>query len=472
MTDAAPSPDVAGRLLKAAYLSGFVAGLDATSAFFIFPAIRSGLADGDTASASWFLTIVGIVSAAVLLQAGRLADRFGHNRILVVSATGAAGAALLAAIAPTLVLLVVAKGLHAGFLSGLAVSSIAIIVRLTPPARLATALGTWAFWTALSGVVGPLLAAGLVEVTTWRLMFVATAAAALGVAALGWVGWQSSFVRTERTGIDYLGTVSAMVGLSVLVLTLLEGNDWGWSSGRTVASLVAGLGLISFVLFRSRTQADPTIPLDLFRNRNFALSTMISFTSSMMFYGMWLALLSYATDVWGQGLIRTGLILTMMPGTMLLFARASGRAADARGYRGVMMLGAGIFCCGFTAFALTAGENTNNALLLPAVVSAGIGMASIVSNSTSMGTHTLAPAVVGTGTAILQTFHRVGGSLGSALVVAVLETGTIGEPETNHRPVWALVILGLIVTGLASRLAPADRDESAQVEHPRLAEPH
>ncbi len=445
---------LSNRLLRASFLSGFVAGLDATSAFFIFPAIRSGLADGDTASASWFLTIVGIVSAAVLLQAGRLADRFGHNRILVVSAIGATGAALLGAAAPTLTLLVVAKGLHAGFLSGLAVSSIAIIVRVTKPERLATALGTWAFWTATSGVVGPLLASGLVEVTTWRFMFVATAVASASVAVLGKVGWRSDFVATDRAPIDYVGTVSAMVGLSLVVLTLLEGNDWGWSSLRTVGCLAVGLALMYFVIVRSRTQEDPTVPLELFRHRNFALSTAIGFTSSMMFYGMWLTLLSYATDVWEQDLIRTGLMLTLMPGTMMLFARAAGRAADARGYRGVMMAGAAVFCVGFTTFGLTAGETANNLLLLPAVFCAGIGMATVVSNGTSVGTSTLGPAIVGTGTAILQTFHRVGGSLGSALVVALLETGKIGEVATNLLPVWALVVLGLIVLALCSFLTP------------------
>ncbi len=455
MTDHADTPSgIADRLLKAAFLAGFVGGLDATSAFFIFPAIRAGLADGDTASASWFLTIVGIVSAAVLLQAGRLADRFGHNRILVVSAIGATGAALLAAAAPTLTLLVIAKGLHAGFLSGLAVSSIAIIVRVTKPEQLATVLGTWAFWTAFSGVIGPLLASSLVEVTSWRFMFLATGLASASVAVLGKVGWDAEFVATDRAPIDFAGTLSAMVGLSLVVLTLLEGNDWGWASPLAIGCLAAGLALLAFVIVRSRTQADPTIPLDLFRHRNFALSAVIGFTSSMMFYGMWLTLLSYATDVWEQGLIRTGLMLTLMPGTMMIFARASGRAADRRGYRGVMMFGAAIFSVGFALFALTAGDTANNLLLLPAVLCAGIAMATVVSNGTSVGTSTLAPAVIGTGTAILQTFHRVGGSLGSALVVALLETGEIGEVATNRRPVWALVILGVAVLALTSRLSP------------------
>ena len=246
------SPEArAKRLSSAAYLSGFVAGLDATAAFFIFPSVRDSLAGGDTASATWILTIVGIVSAAVLLQAGRLADRFGQDRVLIASALGGTAASLLAGAAPTIELLVVAKGLQSGFLAGLGVSSIAILVREAPRDRLATALGTWAFWTATSGVVGPILASSLVELSSWRLMFVATAPATAAVAVLARPAWDVEFDRTERAPIDYLGTVAAMGGLSLAVYVLLEGNDWGWLSGQTLGYLAISLALLGLVIGRS-----------------------------------------------------------------------------------------------------------------------------------------------------------------------------------------------------------------------------
>ena len=451
------SDPLARRLIKAAYLAGFAAGLDGTSAFFIFPSVRDELANGDTASATWLLTIVGIVSAAVLLQAGRLADRFGQNRVLVAGAAGAAGAALLAAAAPTLELLVVAKGLQSGFMAAVLVSSLAIIVREAPPHRLATALGTWAFWTATSGVCGPLLASGLIELGSWRLMFVASAPIAAAVGLLAWPGWRAEFVRSERAPVDYIGTVAAMGGLSLAVFALLEGNDWGWSSGRTLGCLAVATGLLWLVVARSRVQADPIVPLHVFHNRNFSLSVVIGFVSSMAFHGMWLALLSYATDVWGQALLTTGFVLALMPGTMTFFARAAGRFADTNGLRGVMAVGSLVFSLGFATFALTAGDTTNNALLLPAVVAGGIGMATVISNGTAAGTATLETSLVGTGTAILQTFHRVGGSLGSAVVVAVLETGTIGEAATHRRSIWVIAGLGVAVIALSLALSPNRR---------------
>ena len=73
---------------RAAILAGFVGGRDATALYFVFPAIRDGLADGDAASASWVLSITSIVAAAVMLQAGRIGDRVGHVRAFTIGAAG------------------------------------------------------------------------------------------------------------------------------------------------------------------------------------------------------------------------------------------------------------------------------------------------------------------------------------------------------------------------------------------------
>jgi MFS family permease len=381
-----------------------------------------------------------------------MADRFGHNRLLVASAVGATGAALLAAAAPTLELLIAAKGIQAGCLAGLGVSSIAILVRETPAPKLATGLGVWAFWTATSGVLGPVLSSALVDIASWRLMFVATAVVSGFVLWLAWPGLRDEFRPTERAPVDWPGTLAAVAGLSLLVLTLLEANDWGWSSARTAAGGSIGVALVAVVIVRSRHAVDPTIPLHVFTNRNFTVSGLISFTASIAFFGMWLALLSYAVDVWDQSLIGTGLLLTLMPGTMTLFARASGRLADARGERGVMIVGALLFSIGFAVTAMTVGAEQQPALLLPAIIGGGVGMASVLSNATSVGTATLDPDLLGTGTAILQTAGKIAGSLGSALVVVLLDTGEIGDVATHRRPLWMIAALGVVVAAMSTTL--------------------
>ena len=438
------------RLLWATLLCGFIAGFDSTSTFILFPAIRSSLGNGDLAATTWILTIVGIVSAAVLLQAGHLADRYGHNRIMITSAGASVAGSLLSAVSPNLLLLVMGRGVQAAALAGLGVSSIAIIVRETEPGLLATAMGRWAFWTATAGISGPVLSSVFVEYASWRVLFLSVIPIGVSVIYLGIPYWSSDHRSTEKTKIDYLGTFAAMLGISLFVLALLEGNDWGWGSLQTICSFVGGFLLMALVVMRSKTHDSPVLPLHVFTNNTFVLSVMIGFISSLMFFGMWLALLSYAIDVWSYSPMKTGLLMTVMPGSMVFIAQPAGRFADRNGFRGVMVGGAIIFTLGFLATNLIAGESPSIPAMLPALVVAGIGMATILSNTTAVGTQELEPSLVGTGTAILQTAYRIGGSLGSAVVAAILESGNIGTVSTHKWSVWAIIISGMITALLCS----------------------
>jgi len=436
------------QLLNATYICGFVAGFDSTSTFILFPAIRQSLGNGDTASTTWILTIVGIVSAAVLLQAGQLADRFGHNKIMIASAGMSVIGSVLSALSPNLIILVAGRGIQAAALAGLGVSSIAIIVRETEEGVLATALGRWAVWTAIAGVSGPIFSSIFVEYASWRLLFVTVVPISVLIILLGVPSWSKDHTVVERDRVDIAGTLGAMGGIAMVVLALLEGNSWGWVGARTVLSFLAGFLLIIIVILRSKVHVSPVIPLNLFSEKRFVLMAIIGFTSSLMFFGMWLALLSYAIDVWGFSLIKTGLLLTIMPGTMTLIAFPAGRFADTHGFRGVMLTGSLIFTIGFVLTASTISSAASIGTMIPAVVAAGVGMATVLGNTTAAGTQNLDSDLVGTGTAILQTSYRIGGSLGSAVVAAILESGTIGTPKTHEWSIWAIVISGVITSSL------------------------
>ena len=446
------------QLVNATYICGFVAGFDSTSTFILFPAIRQSLGNGDTASTTWILTIVGIVSAAVLLQAGQLTDRFGHNKIMIASAGMSVIGSVLSALSPNLIILVAGRGLQAAALAGLGVSSIAIIVRETEEGVLATALGRWAVWTAIAGVSGPISSSVFVEYASWRLLFLTVVPISVLIIFLGVPSWSKDHTVVERDRIDIAGTLWAMGGIAMVVLALLEGNSWGWVSARTVLSFLAGFLLIFLVILRSKVHVSPVIPLNLFSEKRFVLMAVIGFTSSLMFFGMWLALLSYAIDVWGFSLIKTGLLLTIMPGTMTLIAFPAGRFADSHGFRGVMVTGSVLFTIGFVLTAATISASPSIGVMIPAVVAAGIGMATVLGNTTAAGTQNLDSAVVGTGTAILQTSYRIGGSLGSAVVAAILESGTLGTPRTHEWSIWAIVITGVITTGLCLFIRTDARD--------------
>ena len=446
------------QLLNGTYICGFVAGFDSTSTFILFPAIRDSLGGGDTASTTWILTIVGIVSAAVLLQAGHLTDRFGQNKIMITSAGMSVFGSVLSALSPNLIVLVIGRGLQAAALAGLGVSSIAIIVRETEEGALATALGRWAVWTAIAGVSGPIFSSVFVEYASWRFLFLTVVPISVLIILLGFPSWSKDHAIIERGKIDIVGTVAAMGGIALVVLALLEGNSWGWMGARTILSFLGGFLLIAVIVLRSKVHESPVVPLHLFSEQRFVLMTSIGFTSSLMFFGMWLALLSYAIDVWGFSLIKTGLLLTIMPGTMTLIAFPAGRFADSHGFRGVMVTGSLLFTIGFALTASTIGSAPSLIVMIPAVVAAGIGMATVLGNTTAAGTQNLHSDLVGTGTAILQTSYRIGGSLGSAVVAAILESGTIGMTTTHEWSIWAIVITAVITTVLCLFIKKNIRD--------------
>lgn len=440
------------RLLWAAYISGFVAGLDATSQFFVFPAIRDQLADGSASSASWILTVSGIVGAAILLQAGRLADRFGHDRVLLGGAVVFCGFTVVAAAAPTLVVLILARAFQSAGLAAIGVSSIAVIVRDTPTSRLATALGTWGFWTSLSGVIGPVLAATLVDVASWRLLFVAELPFLVGLVILAWPGRSQPHTAVPAARIDYPGVALAVVGLAAVVLALLEGNAWGWGSAGTLGSFVAGGVAVAVVVLRSRGHDDPVIPVHLFESRAYDLSLVIGLSANIAFFGMWLAGLQLMTEVWGYSVLQAGLLLTIMPATMTFTSVRAGRAVDRHGFRPVMAGGATVFFGAWSALAVGAGDEANLWLLVPALVASGVAMGTVLSPNNAAGTRTLPARHVGTGTALLQTVQRIGGALGSALVIALLEAGDDGALASHRRTLWLVAYCAGIVAVLSMLL--------------------
>lgn len=439
-------------MTKAAYLCGFVAGFDSTSQFFVFGSIRDQLAGGDISSASWILTIAGIVGSVALLQAGRLCDRFGHNRVLVGAAFLMGFGSLLAAVAPTLALLVAARGIQAAAYASLGVSSISILVRDTPTERLASALGSWGFWTALSGVSGPIVSSLLDQELSWRWVFALEALIAVVLIALAWPGWHQMLPRKEVSSVDVIGTVLVAGGLALVVLALLEGNDWGWLSLRTLGAAAVGLGLVAVVVARSRTHPDPVIPLEPFRNRGFVVGALAQSVATLGFFAMWLALLQYMTEVWDYSVFRSGLLLTMMPGGMAVISKAVGRYCDQRGFRRVVVAGALITATGFSATALLIDSEPRVPLILPAILTAGVGMAMVLPPTSTAATRTLLAHQVGTGTAIMQTLSRVAGGLGPAAVVALLGTGVAGDPAVHRLSIWLVVVTMLVAAGLAANL--------------------
>jgi MFS family permease len=447
-----PSP-LQQRMKIAALIGGAVAGFDASSSFFLYPAVRDSIANGNASAASWFLTISGIVGAAVLLQAGRLADRYGHHRLFVVGATGFAVATLLAVVAPTLPLLIAARALQAAALAVIGPSSVAIIVAVSAPERRAADLGLFAAATGAMGMFGPVVTALLIKATSWRIpMLVMIPIIVVGM-VFAWPGW-SVERAAERASVplDIVGGLAVMTGLGLLVAAVVKGNAWGWLSARAITLLVVAVLLLVAAVWRARHHADPAVPLDLFPFRSLRVGAALGFVASFAFFAHWLALMGYMTGVWKYSATRAGMWLTLMPAMMMMFGVAAGKAADRVGFRRVLVPSAVFYAIGFGVFALRATATPNRLMLFLGVFAAGVGMAGVWPLLASVGTRGLPPDRMATGAALLQTVQRMGGSLGSAAVVVLLEGSGAGVAR-HMRPMWMLAASGLLIALIAGVFA-------------------
>jgi MFS family permease len=436
----------------AAMLAGAIGGFEASSSFFLYPAIKTSIANGDAAAASWFLTITGIVGAAVLLQAGRPTDRYGHHRLFTVGATGFVVATALAVAAPTLVLLIVARGLQSLAQAVMGPSSIAMLVANSRPEERSTELARFAAATGAAGMFGPVLTAVLIESVSWR-------AAIAVLIPLGVVtAW---LVRSARTAaphvasaaaapLDVVGSLSVMVGLGALVLALVKANAWGWTSGRVIVIGGGAVALLAVNLWRAQRRADPAIPVDLFAFRTVRVGAALGFVASFAFFAQWLALLGVMTAVWGFSPTRAGFWLTGMPALMTVLAIRSGRLADRIGFKRVMVPTAVVYATGAALVAMLVGDRRNYALAALGVVIAGLGMAGIWPLLASIGTSGVPPHRVATAAALLQTVQRIGGSLGTAAVVVVVDAVGGSALHSHRAPVWMLAICGVVLIAIAA----------------------
>lgn len=452
--------DGTGALRLATLLGGFLAGWDAAASFFVFPAVRDTLANGDGASASWVVSITGVVGASLLLQSGRLTDRFGAARMFVSGAAVFTIASVLSAVAPGLWWLVAARGLAGVGLTIMGPSAVALIIATAPADRVATAIARWGLFTAMAGVAGPIATAILIEATDWRAAYALQIP--LGLVVL-WLTRGTPMRSPAVTGgprFSILASLLTVVGLASLILAITEADEWGWTNARTLGALALSIALICMLLLWSRDPLVAPIPIDLMRRRNFSLTLAMSVTAGIGFFGHWIAMLLYLREVWGYSLTRAGLMLTVMPASMSLLALAAGRLADRHGHRRVMIPGAALYALGFGAFAVGAGSEQNLALLIPALVGAGVGMATIWPSLTSVGTMGIAPARLGTGTALIHTLQRVGGAIGVTLPLALISAASSRGLVTQHLwAVWLLPAAGLVTALLALGLAPPSRAE-------------
>jgi len=415
-------------LVMAAAMCGLLlAALDQTIVSTALPRIVSdlhGLKD-----LSWVITAYLLTSTISVPIAGKLSDIFGRKKLFLIAIVIFVLGSALSGISQNMAELVAFRafqGLGAGMLFSM---TFAVIGDLFAPAERARWQGIIGAVFGLASVIGPLVGGYLTDHASWRWNFYINVP--VGLIALFMI---STFmphipIDEKERKIDYLGAGLLTGGLSSLLLGLVwGGNQYAWESWQVISMLVLSPLLLAIFVWVEHSHAkDPILPLELFRNSIFRVSTIIMFLVGFAMFGAISYIPLFAQDVLGRTATNSGVILIPMVFTLTLVSLANGQLVTRTGrYKKVAILGTVFTSLGILWLStMSVNSSSIDVILRMIVIGAGLGISMPIFNLVVQNAFEHAKLGVATSSVLLAR------SIGATVGVAVL--GTILNNELTKR---------------------------------------
>ena len=446
----------------------FLSSLDLFIVNIAFPDLQADFRDSSLAGLSWVLTAYAIVFAALLVPAGRFADRAGRRRAFLGGMALFMLSSAACAAAPSVAVLVGARVVQAAGAALMLPTSLALLLPEFPPERRQVAIGIWAAVGGAAAAAGPPIGGLLVE-ASWRWVFLVNLP--LGLAALAWGARVLREARDPAGGRpDGLGAALLAGGIGALALAIVKGPAWGWGSVSVIGSFAAAVLLVAAVALRCTRHPSPVVEPELVKVRSFAFAGLAITIFFAGFGAMLLGSVLFLTTVWHESILTAGLML--FPGPMMAgaFAVPAALLAQRIGVSAVGALGGLLFALGglwwLTHMSSTpayAGD------LLPSLLLGGIGVGLTIPSSQGAGTATLPPARFATGTAMLVMARQIGAVIGVAVFVAIVGTPSPADAVGAFQDAWVFVTSAAVAASLAMLATRSRATERAPATQPSPA---
>lgn len=442
-------------------LSFFVCYLGQTTLGVLQPTIELDLGLSDS-EAAWVVNSFFLTLALFAAPGGRLGDYYGHRRVLIVALPIFALGSLSAAVSQGFVWLVASIAVAGMGASTLYPSSAAMIANRVSLENRGSAIGRYSAIGATVFAIGPLLAGVLTEAIDWRAMFACEAAVGLGVAAIGRLR-----VDNEPAGVpqrfDTTGLVVLMVGLTAVLVALMQALAWGWDAPATIVLFAAGLAVLGLFAVLELRNAHPLLDLGLLRRRVIVGVVLAMFAAQFILNGFVVYIATYFQHVLDYGALTAS--LAMMPAMLAVpyFCFAAGRWTDRYGARRPALIGFLVSTAAFVWLALAV-DAEGYLLLVPALVVLSVSISPMFTSLLTGLSNAVSADERGDANALVLTVRWIGAAAGTMVLGVVIRTvggGAEFPGASAYSAAFAVeagvVALGGLACALLLRDPPAER---------------
>lgn len=445
---ATPTPAIASpwRTFWIASAAVFLVLLDTTAVVAAYAPLRAHFSGASVASLSWTLNAYTVLFAALLVPAGRLADLLGRKRLFLHGVALFSAASALCALAPDIGWLIGARALQAAGAALITPAALALVLGVFPRDKRAAVVGLFSAVGALAAAVGPAFGSWVIEVSSWRWVFLINLP--MGILAW-WVARRSLAESTSpETGarLDLPGIALLALGTGALAWGVVRSESPGWGP-----PLAAGaLGLVLLWAFTRWARGRPSAALDLtlFDDRSFLFVNLATAVFGVAFTMMFLSSFLFLMGVWGypQGL--AGWAVTPGPLMVIPVAITASRLAGRIGHRPLLVAGGVLYAVAQGWLALRIGTTPDFVLTwLPAQLLGGTAVGLVLPALSGAAVAKLGPARFGVGGGVNNALRQMGGAIGAALAVALV--GQAGAGLAQFQTVYTvLALLGLATAAL------------------------
>ncbi|WP_214413509.1 DHA2 family efflux MFS transporter permease subunit [Sphaerisporangium fuscum] len=414
--------------LLAVALGVIMVMLDGTVVSIANPVIGKEL-NASISDLQWITSGYLLALAVFLITAGKLGDLFGHKKVFIVGIAGFALTSLAIGLTSSIGMLIAFRVLQGLFGALLQPAALALLRAAFPGERLNMAFGIWGAVMGLSSAAGPIVGGLLVENVSWQSVFFINVPVGIVAVIVGlWVIKESKAEALSK--IDILGVVLLSGAMFCLVWAIIKAPSYGWGDAKTIAFLAGAVVLGAVFVFWQSRAAEPLLPLSLFRNASVSIGTVLMVLMAFAMFGAMFFLTFYFQGVHGLSPLDSGLRMLPMSAGMIVASPLAAAMLSKFGPK--LPIAAGMLITAVSMFLLSRlGLEAGYVQTAIPFALLAFGLSPVMVGATEVIVGNSPESLSGVAGGMQQSAMQVGGSLGTAVLGALI-TAKVADVLPGH----------------------------------------